>query len=45
MPAPSALIFVINFNPMAGKRVVCRNSQQKTGWRNAEQHRSTRVQT
>jgi len=45
MPAPPALIFVIVFKPMAGKRAVCRNSQQENGWRNAEQRRSMRVQT
>jgi hypothetical protein len=44
MPAPPALIFVIVFKPMAGKHGVCRNSQQKCGWRNAEQRRSFGVQ-
>jgi hypothetical protein len=45
MPAPPALIFVIVFKLMAGNHAVCRNSQQKCGWRNAEQRRSTSVQT
>jgi hypothetical protein len=45
MPARRALIFVIVFKSMAGKHAVCRNSQQKSGWRNAEQRRSMRVQT
>jgi hypothetical protein len=45
MPAPPALIFVIVFNPMAGKCGACRNSQQKCDWRNAEQRRSLRMQT
>jgi hypothetical protein len=45
MPAPPALIFVIVFKLMANKCGVCRNSQQKYGWRNAEQPRSLRVQT
>jgi hypothetical protein len=45
MPGRAALIFVIVFKPMAGNRRVCRNSQQKCGWRNAEQRRSTSVQT
>jgi hypothetical protein len=45
MPPPPALIFVIVFKPMAGNHAVCRNSQQKCDWRNAEQRRSTSVQT
>jgi hypothetical protein len=45
MPGPAALIFVIVFNAMPGKRRCCRNSQQKSDWRNAEQRRSTSVQT
>jgi hypothetical protein len=45
MPAPPALIFLIVFKPMASNRGVCRNSQQKTDWRNAEQQRLFGVQT
>jgi hypothetical protein len=45
MPRRPALIFVIVFKLMADKCDGCRNSQQKSGWRNAEQRRSLRVQT
>jgi hypothetical protein len=45
MPGRAALIFVIVFKSMAGKPVVCRNSQQKCDWREAEQSRLLRVQT
>jgi hypothetical protein len=45
MPGRPALIFVIVFKSMAGKPAVCRNSQQKTHWRNAGQRRSLGVQT
>jgi hypothetical protein len=45
MPAPPALIFVIVFKMMVGKRVACRNSQQENDWRDAEQGRSFGVQT
>jgi hypothetical protein len=45
MPERPIFIFVIVFKSMAGERDVCRKSQQKSGWRNAEQRRSMRVQT